>query len=57
MIVSLNPYIREICLDQETEFYPALKACVEQGLILKGYTVRFKDLRLVIDREIPVVTG
>ena len=57
LIVSLNPYIREICLDQETEFYPALKACVEQGLILKGYTVRFKDLRLVIDREIPVVTG
>lgn len=57
LIVSLNPYIQEICLDQETEFYSALKSCIEQGLILKGYTVRFKDSKLVIDREIPVVTS
>ena len=57
LVVSLNPYIQEICLDQGTEFYPALKSCIEQGLILKGYTVRFKDSRLVIDKEIPVVTN
>ena len=57
LIVSLNPYIQEICLDQGTEFYPALKSCVEQGLILKGYTVRFKNSKLVIDREIPIVTN
>lgn len=56
LIVSLNPYIQEICLNQGTEFYPALKSCVEQGLTLKGYTVRFKGSELVIDREIPVVT-
>ena len=57
LIVSLNPYIQEICLNQGTEFYPALKSCVEQGLTLKGYTVRFKGSELVIDREIPVVTS
>ena len=57
LIVSLNPYIQEIYLDQGTEFYHALKSCIEQGLILKGYTVRFKGSRLVIDREIPVITS
>lgn len=57
LIVSLNPYIQEISLDQGTEFYHALKSCIEQGLMLKGYTVRFKGSRLVIDREIPVVTS
>lgn len=56
LIVSLNPYIQEICLDQRTEFYPALKSCLDHGLTLKGYTVRFKNSKLVIDREIPVIT-
>lgn len=56
LIVALNPYIKEIYLDEGTEFFPALKSCLDSGLILKGFTVRFKDSMLRIDREIPIVT-
>ena len=56
LIISLNPYIKEICLDKVSDFYPALKSCLELGLILRGYSVRFKNSELMIDRKIPIVT-
>lgn len=53
-IVSLHPYIKRIELDEKTEFYYELKLCKEYGLILKAYSSRLMNDRLVIDREIEI---
>lgn len=55
MIVSLSPYVKEICLDHDTELYFSMKECIDLGLILKGYTIRLKNGEMAIEKEIPIV--
>ena len=54
MIVSLHPYIRELQIDVNTEFYFLLKKCIEAGLLFKAYACRLQDGNPVIAKEIPV---
>lgn len=54
MIVSLHPYVKNIQIDTNTEFYSELIKCVEVGLILKAYTCRLQSERIVIDKEISI---
>ncbi len=53
-IVSLNPYVAVIELDRTTAFYEELVECINLGLLLKGFSCRFKQGKLVIDRAIKI---
>lgn len=54
MIVSLHPYVKNIQIDTNTEFYSELIKCVEIGLILKAYSCRLQSEKIVIDKEISI---
>lgn len=53
-IVSLHPYIKRIDLDKKTDFYREIKQCQEYGLMLKAYSSRLSNGRLVIDKEVEI---
>ena len=56
IIVSLNPYVKEIHLLQDTECYAHLKRCFSQGLTLKGFACRLSDDgEPHIRKEIPII--
>lgn len=52
IIVSLHPYIKELQIENHTEFYAALKKCIDSGLVFKAYTCRLHDETVLIDKEI-----
>ena len=54
IIVSLHPYLKELQIENNTEFYAALKKCIGAGLILKAYTSRLHNKAAKIDHEIRV---
>ncbi|MCD7785259.1 MAG: DNA/RNA nuclease SfsA [Oscillospiraceae bacterium] len=55
LIVSLNPYVKEIKLIQDTEVARQLSECIVRGLIVKGFRCRLSDNGLPqITNEIPV---
>lgn len=53
-IVSLHPYVKEIAINQATDFYSELKQCMDLGMRLHGYTTRLSESGLRIEHEIPV---
>ena len=56
IIVSLNPYVKEIHLLEDTECYSHLKRCFSQGLILKGFACGLSDDgEPHIRKEIPII--
>lgn len=52
--VSLHPYVKNIKIDTTTEFYTELVKCLDAGLILKAYTCRLQNDKVLIDKEICV---
>ena len=54
MIVSLHPYIKNITIDKNTEFYLELRKCLNAGLVVKAYTSRLKNNVLSVDKEINI---
>lgn len=52
--VSLHPYVKNITIDSNTEFYTELVKCLDAGLILKAYTCRLQNDKVLIDKEICV---
>ena len=55
VIVSLNPYVKEIKLLQDTECVKSLKDCRDKGMVIKGFTCRLsKDGIPQIIKEIPI---
>lgn len=54
IIVSLHPYLKELQIDNNTEFYAVLKKCIDAGLILKAYTSKLHNKAVLIDKEIRV---
>lgn len=54
IIVSLHPYVKNIQVDTNTEFYSELIKCVEAGLILKAYTCRLQNGKILIDKEVKI---
>lgn len=56
-VVSLHPYLKGVRIDQETEFYHALKECLNQGMTISAFTCRLKNDKITVDREIPVYMG
>ena len=54
MIVSLNPYLKEIRIDEKTEFFSELSSCIEKGMAVKAYSCKFDEDQLLIRNEIPI---
>ena len=56
IIVSLNPYVNEIQLLEDSECYARLKRCCDKGLVLKGFSCQLSvDGEPHIKKEIPIV--
>ena len=56
IIVSLNPYVKEIHLLENAECCTHIRRCCDQGLILKGYTCQLSaNGEPQIRKEIPIV--
>lgn len=54
IIVSLHPYIKEIRINKTTEFFNELIQCIDNGLVLKGFSCRLKENSVIIDKQIPI---
>ncbi len=54
IIVSLHPYIKEIQIDESTEFYKELIQCIDTGLVIKGFSCRLTGEGIIIDKQIPI---
>lgn len=53
-IVSLHPYLKEVVIDQNTEFCAELKLCRDMGMRLRAYTTRLSGNDLKVEHEIPI---
>lgn len=42
-ILSLNPYVKEVEIIKDTEFYDALSRCISRGLIVDAFVCRLSD--------------
>ena len=54
IIVSLHPYVKNVIIDKNSEFYFELDKCLKAGLGIKAYTSRLNNLILSIDKEIEI---
>ena len=54
MIVSLNPYLKEIRIDEKTEFFGVFSSCIEKGMTIKAYSCKFNAEQLLVANEIPI---
>lgn len=56
VIISLNPYVREIHIDSQSEFYRNLLLCMQNGLRLEAFNCRLSnDGRIYVDKKLPIV--
>lgn len=55
IIVSLNPYVKEIKLLQDTKCVESLRNCRDKGMVIKGFSCRLSsDGNPQIAKEIPI---
>lgn len=54
-IVSLNPYVKVIRINKESEFYSYYCVGKTKGIIFKAFSCRLVDKTPVIDKEIPII--
>ena len=55
IIVSLNPYLKEITINKDTEFFSELCNCIEKGTGLRAFTSCLWDNDIFIKKEIPAI--
>ncbi len=55
VIVSLNPYVRQVHIDQSTPFYTALSPCLEKGLKVLAVATYISENGVGIKRHIDIV--
>lgn len=53
-IVSLHPYVKEIVIKKDTEFYWKLMTCTDLGMHIHAYTTRLLSSGLIVDNEVPI---
>ena len=53
-IVSLHPYLKEVTINQNTDFYTELHQCMDLGMHLHAYTTRLIGDSLKVEHEIPI---
>lgn len=44
VIVSLNPYVKEVVIDEDASFFPPFAECVALGMMVRGFTCRLKQI-------------
>lgn len=54
-IVSLHPYVKEVVIRKDTEFYWKLLDCTDLGMHLHAYTTRLLPEGLIVEHEVPIV--
>lgn len=54
IIVSLNPYVKQIKFDTNATLYQLFTECKVLGMQAKGFTCRLKDGYISIEHEIPL---
>jgi len=56
VIISLNPYVREIHIDSKSEFYINLFLCMQNGLRLEAFSCRLSnDGCAYVDKKLPII--
>lgn len=56
LIVSLNPYVKNVLINAQSDFSSLLFECIDKGLIVRAFTCRFEQEKgIYIDSCIPVV--
>lgn len=55
IIVSLNPYVKEIVLDTNSSLFQLFSECRALGMQAKGFTCRLKESGISIEHEIPLI--
>ena len=53
-IVSLHPYVKEIVIRKDTDFFKGLKTCLDLGMYLHAYSTRLRSTGLIVEREVPI---
>lgn len=51
-VVSLHPYVTEITLNRNSDFYNELSRCVELGMKLVGFSCRLRNGKMKVEKEI-----
>jgi DNA-binding sugar fermentation-stimulating protein len=54
LIISLNPYVKEVLVDIESEQCKLLRECISHGMMVKGFSCRLKDGNITLNKIIPV---
>ena len=54
MIISLNPYLEEIIIDNRTDFFGEFVSCINQGMQVEGYVCRLVGTKLKTTKSIEV---
>ena len=54
VIVSLNPSVKTVLLSPQTEFWQYFNECLTQGMNCSAFTCKIKDMRISLDRRIPI---
>ena len=54
IIASLNPYLKEITINKDTEFYKEVVQCVDKGMKICAFTSSLNNGRILIKKELLV---
>jgi len=54
VIVSLNPYVREIAIDRNTSLFQLFSECMALGMKVKGFTCRLREGCIALNKELLV---
>lgn len=55
IIISLNPYVKSVCIDKNTAFYQEYQKCISMGMISKAYSCRLTLKDIVVERELNIL--
>ena len=55
IIVSLNPYIKNVTIDKSTDFYIELSKCLEKGMEINAYTSQLFNYKIEIKKQIQML--
>lgn len=55
IIVSLNPYIKNVTIDKSTDFYIELSKCLEKGMEIRAYTSQLFNYEIEIKKQIQLL--
>jgi DNA-binding sugar fermentation-stimulating protein len=54
IIVSLNPYVKEVVFDRSAVLFQALADCVSLGLVIKGFACRMDNEIITLRHELTI---